>query len=221
MATTILTSYALAARFPNPILDNRTYDLDDDFTAQVNAELKDLHQRSMTRVRGDTDTALLTADGSTASVIDQYYMDYSAGSVLIAGLPGIIAAGTDVGLIGAVDWGKSYKLDGTAAVILTADGKTYDMAVVAIVVNGAVQLHAVFGAEAADAAEVAPTMTQISAALIAAGITNIETRAGLVVARMKFQRVAVDTITVTNIVPAANLGLMAERSSGGLFGVQA
>lgn len=215
----IPSSYALSNRFPNPILDERSYNRVDDFTSQVNKELKDLFQRCLTHVRG-ADTTLVAADGSTGSVIAVYRIDYTAGSVLVAGLPAVFGAGTDVILIGASEWGKSYQLDGSSAVVLTADGKTYDMVVVAIVVDGAVTLHAVFGDEATDSEEVALTMTTISAALIAADITDIEARAGVIVARMTFQRVATDTITVTNIDPATDLDLMAERDSGGLFGIE-
>lgn len=215
----ILSAYALTNRYPHPLIRSRSYNTNDNLTFQRNDELKDGLQRAMSRVRGDDDASLLVSDGTTGSTITIYRIDYTAGSVLVAGLPGIVAAGTDVILVGAGNWTKSYQLDGTAAVVLTADGQTYDMALVAIVVDGAVELHAVFGDEAADTAEVAPTDTEISAALILAGITNLETRAGVIIGRAKIQQAA-SAITLTGIDPAANLGQMAERSTGGLFGTE-
>lgn len=217
--TDIITSYVLTDRFPHPRTQQLSYNRAEDLTVQKNTDLKDLFQRCLTHVRG-ADTTLVASDGSTPSEIALYAIDYTAGSILIAGLPGIFAAATTQKIIGSGAWDKSYQLDGSEAVVLTADGKTYDMVLVAIVVDGAVTLHAVFGDEAADGEEVALTMTTITAALIAADITDVETRAGVVVARMTFQRVATNAITVVNIDPAANLGLMAERSSGGVFGLE-
>jgi hypothetical protein len=217
---TVLTNNTLLGRHPHPIIQGRSYNADDKLVAAQYEELQDALTRSMTRVLTDDPADLVFVDGSTPSAIAIYRVDYTAGNVLVSGISGIIAAGTDVVLIGAGEWGKSYQLDGSDAVVLTADGKTYWCAIVAIIVSGAVELHAVFGDEADDASEVQVTTQQIKDALTAAGITGLQERGGMVVGRIKIQRVAVDTMTLTNLSPATDAGLMAERAAGNVFGAE-
>ena len=198
---------------------------DDNLATQFYDESADLYARATSRVRADADGELASDPGTTPSTITLYSMDMSVGDALVGGILGRFAAQTDTLLIGAGEWGKSYALDGSPAVVLTADGQTYDAVIVAILVSGAVELHAVFGDEAADTAEVDPTNLQIATALRAASITGLDTSAGLVIARFKIQRVATDTITETHVDPAdtgaPGVALAQERSAGNIFGVEA
>ena len=134
------------------------------------------------------------SDGSSQTIA-VYQIDLTEVFAVVGGVADHIAALSDQDLLADID---SYQLDGTAAVALTADGQTYEVALVAHVVSGGLRLAAVFGAEAADGAEAEPTGAQCQAALVAAGITGHDaTRGGVVVNRVKIQRVAVDTITCT------------------------
>jgi hypothetical protein len=159
------------------------------------------------------DSTLISSNGASQTTT-VYQIDLTTGNVVIGGVAGIIAALDDKDLLNVAHI-KSYQLDGTAAVALTADGKTYEVALVAILVSGAVEIRAIFGAEAADAAEVAPTNAQIRAALAAASITGYDAECGLVFTRIKIQRVAVDTITMTHAA-ATTLAVLQDRLVGSI-----
>jgi glycerate kinase len=216
----VFSNNALLGRHPNPIVSGRSFNADDKLTAVQYEELQDSLTRAESRVLTDNPAALLTTDGTSGSTIALYRIDIAAGNPLVSGVVAIMATAADTVILGAGTWDKSYTLAGGTPAALSADGKTYDIAVVAIVVSGAVQLHAVFGAEADDTSEVAPTTQQIKDALIAASITGLQQRGGLVVARVKIQRVATDTITMTHTTSASNAGLLLERSCGNIFGVE-
>lgn len=173
---------------------------------------------ALTRVLGDGTTGGVTTDGATKTIA-AYQIDMSAVSVLVGGVLGEIGALNDQSICGTSAWSKSYTLDGTAPSVLSADGKTYEVALVAVLVSGAVQLHAVFGDEADDGDEVAPTASQIRAALVAANIAGLDASVGLVVTRLKIKRVATDTITYTHGAPGSNAALRQERLVGSLYGV--
>lgn len=72
-------------------------------------------------------------------------------------------------------------------------------------------MYAVFGDEAADGNEVAPTAAQIKTAITAADVTDLDETVGLIVARFKIQRVATDTITVTHTAVTTDASLLLER----------
>ncbi len=169
---------------------------------------------ALSRVLGD-DTTVLAADGTAGSTTALYRMDLSAGDVLVGGDYLKQAALTDTVLIGAGAWGKSFKLDGTAAAVLTADGKTYWYVLVAIPGNLTPALYAVFGAEANDTAEVQPTAEQVANALTAALGSTYKQEFGIILNRVKVQR-AGGAITVTATDPAVSAPLRAERLAGTL-----
>jgi len=155
------------------------------------------------------------SDGGTQS-ITVYEIDLTKCAVLVGGIADHIAALDDKDLLTPADI-KSYKLDGTAAVALTADGKTYMIALVAIVVSGAVELVAVFGDEANDGSEAEPTEAECQAAIVAAGITGHEAwRGGVIINRAKIQRVAVDTMAFT-WETITDDGAVEERAVGGMI----
>jgi hypothetical protein len=154
-------------------------------------------------------------DGANLTIA-VYEIDMTECIAAIAGTCGAIAALNDQDLLDPLEI-ESYQLDGSQAVALTADGQTYRVALVAIVVAGVVELRAVFGAEAADGLEVAPTAAQIQTALITAAIVDHEDElGGVIINRLRIQRVAVDTITYTweTITDAAPLN---ERAYGRLL----
>jgi len=157
-----------------------------------------------------------TSDGGNLA-IDLYDIDMTALRVMVGGVPALVAALDDAVYIGAGQSVTSYKLDGTAAAVLTADGKTFEAALVAILVDGDIELRVVCGDEANDGSEVAPTAAQIKAALVAAGITDHDTTVGVVVCRMLVKRVAVDTMTVTHRNIDTYETLAEERMIGTLY----
>lgn len=188
-------------------------DLDTAEAAAAAAAIKAI--RGATHVT-DGDTSLLTADGASL-IITQYEIDLSAGGVLIDGTFGQIAALADQPIVGTDAWLKSFKLTGAAATVLSADGKTYDVALCVFRLDGVPTVYAIFGAEANDGAEVAPTGAQCRAALVLADIEDLDLSVGLVIARFKIQREAVDTITATHVAAATDAALKAERVYGAIL----
>lgn len=175
-----------------------------------------------TRIEGAA-TNLQTTAGA-AETIAQYEIDLSGGFCKVAGYAAIITALNDQPIVGTDEWAKSFKLDGTAAEVLSADGQTYEAAFVVLLDidgsgNGTLALHAFFGDEAADGAEVAPTGQQIRDAIDAAKAAGnlaatINADAFLVIGRATYQRVATDTMTVTHADPASDAALASERYRG-------
>jgi hypothetical protein len=170
---------------------------------------------AMSRVTG-ADTTFLTTDGATKTIAS-YEIDIAAGTVIVGGVPGRLALIDDEDLLSISSLAAAVDLAGGAVAALSADGKTYDVAIVAILISGAVQLAAVFGAEADDTSEVAPTAAQIHTALAAAAIANHDSKAGVVVARVKIKRIATDTITYTHTAAASDDDLWAERQVGTIW----
>lgn len=169
-------------------------------------------KQALTKVTS-ADTALVPSDGA-ALTIAQYEIDLTVGRVYVNGVVGAIGALNDQPIVGTDAWAKSFKLDGTAAAVLSADGKTYDVAFVVFNLSGTPTLYAIFGAEEDDGSEAAPTAAQIKAAIEAADITGLDSSIGLIVGRTKFKRVAVDTITPVHTDPASDEALKAERALG-------
>jgi len=156
-----------------------------------------------------------SSDGASQTIA-VYEIDLTAYVGVVGDVADHIAALSDQDLVDPLEI-KSYQLDGTQAVVLTADGQTYDVAICVIQVSGALELHAVFGDEAADGAEVAPTGAQCQTAIVAAGITGHNAAAGgLIIGRIKIQRVAVDTITMTHTDITTDASLSEERLVGTL-----
>ena len=201
------TTNQLLDKIPNATQRARSYGPDG--SGRINwAVARDGFARAQTQVLGDYTTDVVLSAGPSASTIAVYNVQWTGGAVLVAGIHSFVASAADQDILA---WGRSWALDGSAAVALSADGKTYWVAFVFVVVAGALELHAIFGDEADDASEVEVTNTQIKAALTAAGITDLETHVGLTVARVKIQRVAVDTIVQTYADATTDNLLAAER----------
>ena len=174
------------------------------------------HERLMEAARSQcvvpgADTTLLSSDGATMDST-AHLIDVAIGNVLLGGLHDSIAALTDQSLI-AADFG--YKLDGTTPALLT-DLMSVEIALCAIIVNGAAALVAVFGAEALTGAEVAPTASECRIALEKAGITNhLASGIGIITGRLDLARSG-GTVTATHVAAASNEALKSERLAGGL-----
>lgn len=211
---------ALLERLPHPEIPGPPADSEPVRVAA--GEARALVNAALSRLLPHSDTALISSDPTTPSTIAIYRIQYAAGALLVGGVYKRFAAADDVIFLGAGATLDAYALDGSAAAVLTADGQTCWAALCAIVVDGAVQLVVVLGDEAADGAEVAPDAQAISDALVAAEIADHQPKAGgLVLARWKVQREAVDTITYTHTDPASNDALAGERAAGSLFAVVA
>lgn len=160
------------------------------------------------------DAGLAFSDGGSGSTIALYRVNHSVADVLCMHFKRF-AATVDTVLLGAGTWGKSYNLAGSVPAALTADGQTYWVVYVVILVNNIPELHAVFGAEASDTAEVKPDESAIQTALAAANIADYDPTLGLIVGETKIQRVAVDTITMTHTAVTVE-ALAAQRARGTL-----
>jgi hypothetical protein len=215
MATTTPTTHIIT-NSPGPILDarksgvNNINFIDHDYRVTW---MRDMVS-AITRLVPDSNTALISSNPTTPNTTALYRANIAAGATNVGGYYKRWAAAADQVFIGAGQDIVTYKLDGTAAVVLTADGKTYWLALVAVVVDADVELRAIVGAEADDASEVAITAAQINTALRAADITDHDPDVFQVLQRIKVQRVATDTITMTHTNPATDDTLASERARG-------
>lgn len=125
------------------------------------------------------------------------------------------AALTNQAVFGTGAWTKSIDLEGEAAVIPSANGKTFEAALVAVALTtGSLALYLVCGDEDDDGDQVAPTAAQIQAALAAAEIEDRDPTLGLIITRIKVARGASTTITLTHGAPSSTASLEAERHQG-------
>lgn len=211
---TTTTPNTLLGYFPGPILSNRKGDGNNINFIDHDA-VKTLCRNNIAadcRVCGDSETALKTSDGASLTIAE-YEIDVAAGECVVGGYYKRFAAVND-GVILGTQTITSYGLDGGAPTALSADGKTCWFALVAIVVNGAVEMRGIFGDEADDGSEDEVTAAQINTALRAASITNHDPDVFMVLGRIKIQRVATDTINLTHTDPATDDTLGAERARG-------
>jgi hypothetical protein len=169
--------------------------------------------RGQTRVLTDDPADFLTTSGTLT--IASYGISMAAGGAVVGGLADVvIAALVDQDLLADI---TCVELDGTAAVAITADGLDKEVALCLVIVNGALALRGVFSAEAAVGTAVPPTPAQCRAALKAAAEANYaDSGLGMVVARIKIVRSAVDTVTMVHTSAATDDGLAGERAAGAL-----
>jgi hypothetical protein len=168
------------------------------------------------------DSGLVVGDPTTPSSITVLRVNISAGIVRAARLFAQYAAAADTVLIGAGKWaGGTYTLTGGNAVIPTLDGKTYNMALVAVRATSGVVLTAVAGLQAANGAEAAVTKAQVCAALSAAllatpggPLAGLDTSSLVVFGRVKVKRVAIDTIELVHTNTLSDSALLNERMGG-------
>lgn len=175
---------------------------------------QDVHNRSLSRVLGDS-TTLLAADGSSGSTTAIYRMDLSAGEALVGGALLDQAALTDTILLGVGTWGNSYNLLGGVPVALSAVGKTCMYVLVAVPISNVPTLCAVFGAEADDGDELIPTEDEIIAALRAGIGKEYNYKFGLILDVVKVQRTG-GGMVLTAVDPATNDILRNQRLAGTL-----
>lgn len=165
--------------------------------------VQDALLRAVDGIQADSNTALLSSDGTSGSTIALYRIDLAAGRITCGGVAKAFAAQADVVLLGSGTWGKSIDLEGNAPTALTADGQTYYVLIVCVSVSGVPTLYAIFGDEAADGEEVVPSDLELRQALVAAGISGDDGTAAHVINEILVQREATDTITMTHQDPAA------------------
>jgi hypothetical protein len=146
-------------------------------------------------------SGVVVSDPSTPSDKDIYRANFSAGFIRVAGTALNFGAAADTILLGAGNWAKSFKLDGTAAAVLTADGKEYFVAFVCALLATVPTLYAVFGDEANTGAGVDLDADDIHDALD--GIATIDHTVMQVIGRAKINRNAIDTIVDVFTDPAA------------------
>lgn len=167
-----------------------------------------------TTILGAINTGGITTNGGTVDTT-AIQINMTTFDCKLGGFFARHAALTNQAIFGAGAWAKTIKLDGTAAVMPSAEGKTLEAALVAVrLANGNADLWLVCGAEANDASQVAPTAAQIQAALAAAAISTRDPSVGLIVTRIKVARGATTTITLTHGAPSSTATLEAERRQG-------
>ena len=155
-------------------------------------------------------------DGSAGCTTILYLTDIPAGAVLVDGVYTRTAAEADQVLIGASQDIISYDVLGAAAIVMPSDDFDVKFAIVAILVAGALEYRAVFGAPLATGTAVAPTITEIRAALLAAAITDVDLTVGVVFARGIAVR-GTGTVVITGVDPATDDALKAEQVIGSLL----
>lgn len=167
----------------------------------------------LTHVAKDVaDTDLLTSNGTTVNSTT-YQIDVSAGDVVMSGEVFSLATQDDQDLLADI---TSYTLAGGAAAAI-ADGNSVDIALVCIVISGALALRGVFGAEATTGSESLPTGAQVYDALRAANPTGWDGRPGLIIGRINAARSGA-AVTFTHADPATNVdNIKSEREHGTVF----
>jgi hypothetical protein len=224
MADAFQTISALLAQFPDAIGRERSKHN----AARGNVSYQALRNLLQTLNRASTQGlsrletgGAVMADGTTGATIAIYTTNLPAAEVVVCGVHLRRAASVDDVLQGAGLTITSYDLAGAVPVVIANDGDSARVAIVAIIVNGAVELRAVWGATDADAAELDPTSAQIITALAAAAIPNHEPECGgLIVWRGKYAR-AGGAITVTGTDPSTDDALRAEQIVSTLNGLVA
>lgn len=173
--------------------------------------------KALTRLDQDDDTTLISADPSGSETIAAYLINLSAGRALVGGVFGRFAAEVDLDLLLI-----GVNLDGTAATAITVDGDALIVAIVAVVISGAVEIRAVFGDQENQSSEVAPTDADIVAALAAGklgsvvGLEDADLTSALVIQTILVERDATDTMDYTHDDPATVDALAARRAAGTL-----
>lgn len=160
------------------------------------------------------DAGLVFTNGTSGSTIALYRVDYTVGDLVLMVFKRFALA-VDVIILGAGEWANSHTLAGATPVALTADGKTYWVVWVVILVSGTPELHVVFGDEADDASEVKPDETAIKTSLAASSISGYDPTLGLIIGETLIQRVAVNTINMTHTGVTVE-ALAAQRARGTL-----
>lgn len=169
---------------------------------------------NLTFILGAINTGGISSDGGTVDT-SAVQINLTTFDCKLGGFFARQAALTNQAIFGTGAWSKSINLDGTAAVIPTANGKTKAAALVAVrLASGAADLWLVCGAEANNGAQVAPTAAQIQAALAAAAISTRDPSVALIVTRIVIARGASTTITLTHGAPSSTASLEAERRQG-------
>jgi len=206
----------LLAALPGPINEARSFGSDMIMPMPAQA-VRNLVQKLHIECRGKAGTRVVSggqsSDGGTQTIA-VYQIDLTEMLVVVGNVADTISALDDQDLLADI---TSYDLAGDPAVALSADGKTYCVALCAILVNGAVEIRAVFGAEADDTSEVEPTAAQCKTALAAAAITNHDDSVGVIFGRIKIQRTAVDTMVFTHTNATTDDSLAQERAVGTLW----
>lgn len=168
--------------------------------------------RGVSRVVSD-DASLVTVDGLTVNST-VYQIDYTAGDVLIGGHFESLALANDQDLLVDI---SSWNLDGSPAAAI-ADLNSVWIMLAAIIVSGAVEVHAVFGAEAPTGNEVKPTPAQVREALSLAMITGHNASGlGIIFAEINAARSG-GAVTFTHSNPATDDVVKGRRLASALGG---
>lgn len=164
-------------------------------------------------ILGALNTGGISTNGATVNTT-AIQIDLTTCDILLGGRPCRIAALNDQPVFGSGAWARTLNLEGEAAEMPSAEGKTLEAALVAVLVAGEAVLYLICGAEDDDGDQVAPTEAQIQTALELAAIADRDPTVGLILTRIKVARGATTTITLTHGDPAATASLAHERHHG-------
>lgn len=165
------------------------------------------------RVLGALNSGGISTNGATVNTT-AIQIDLTTCDILLGGRPYRVTALNDQPIFGTSAWARTIDLLGQAETMPSAEGKTLEGALVAVLVDGAAVLYFVCGAEDDDGEQVAPTEAQIQTALDLAAIAGRDPTVGLILTRIKVARGATTTITLTHGDPAATAALALERHHG-------
>lgn len=211
------TPHALLNALPGQALRGRSRGSSDDLGPISTAALQDFMRyivcyRDCT-ILGALNTGGISSNGATVNTT-AIQIDLTTCDILLGGRPCRITALNDQPVFGSGAWARTLGLDGEAAVMPSAEGKTLEAALVAVLVEGAAVLYLICGDEADDGEQVAPTEAQIQTALELAAIADRDPTVGLIITRIKWARGATTTVTATHGDPAATASLAHERHHG-------
>lgn len=202
---------------PGQAMQARSVGSDDDLGLSSRQSLQDLARHLICfagcTLLGAINTGGISSNGGTVDTT-AIQINLTTCDILLGGRHCRITALTNQAVFGTGAWARTLGLDGAAAVMPSAEGKTIEAALVAVLVSGAAVLYLVCGAEANDGVQVAPTAAQVQAALAAAEIANRDPTVGLIITRLKVARGATTTITLTHGAPSSTASLEAERHHG-------
>lgn len=218
MADADVTSAALLSKAPSAIDIGLGLTADDVYRIEIQAVRNLVYQQARAKSRVESGAAQLV-DGTTPSTLTTYRINLPAIEVLVDGVYARYASAADQKIIDTPDI-PSYDLAGAAGVAIATDNTDVDFALVAILVNGAVDLRVIFGAEAATGTSVGPTAQEIRTALAAAVIANHDPTVFVILGRATVARGAGALTGLTGVDPAtidaAGDALRAEQVIGSL-----
>lgn len=179
--------------------------------------LRDMALHSALCATGLVSGGAVVTDGTSGSTTALYRIDWPAVEFQIDNIHVRLGVQADHVILGAgLDVDGVWDTAGAAFTAIDTNDMDAKFALCAVLADGSLEYHVVFGAVAGTGAAVAPTAAQIRTSLKAAGITDLEEAVAIVLARGTVAR-GTDAIVITGVDPASDDGLRGEQVVGMLL----